>query len=222
MESRAKAFIFNFKRGIAAVTLDSHKKQSTCLPSSDDHFRSELSSFDDNFRAENGLELESIANTEIMNNPICSRDLEKEILELQSRLADTESKLVDTESKLADTESKLADTDSKLADTDSKLTDTESKLADTESKLVDMESKLADAEDKLNRSLFRLENIKSDDNLVKLYTGLPVYETLMAFYEELLQCDAKVMRQWRGRRSGCSYDVKAEPSHKLPLQEQFF
>ena len=108
MESRAKAFIFNFKRGIAAVTLDSHKKQSTCLPSSDDHFRSELSSFDDNFRAENGLELESVANTEIMNNPICSRDLEKEILELQ------------------------------------------------------------------------------------------------------------------GRRSGCSYDVKAEPSHKLPLQEQFF
>ena len=35
--------------------------------------------------------------------------------------------------------------------------------------------------------------------------------------------DAKVMRQWSGRRSGCSYDdVKAEPSYKLPLQEQSF
>ena len=173
MESRAKAFIFNFKKALQLLTLDSHKKQSTCLPSSDDHFRSELSSFDDNFRAENDLELESVANKEIMNKPICSRDLEKEILELQSKFADTESKLVDTESKLVDTESKLADT--------------ESKLVDTENKLVDMESKLADVEDKLNRSLFRLENIKGNDNLVQLYTGLPDYKTLMAFYEELLQ-----------------------------------
>ena len=41
--------------------------------------------------------------------------------------------------------------------------------------------------------------------------------------QELLECDAKVMRQWSGRRSGCSYDdVKVGATYKLPLHEQFF
>ena len=47
--------------------------------------------------------------------------------------------------------------------------------------------------------LFRLENIKEKDNLVKFYTGFPDYGTLIIFYEEILESDAKVMRQWDGK-----------------------
>ena len=45
----------------------------------------------------------------------------------------------------------------------------------------------------------------------------------MAFYQEVLEADAMVMRQWSGRRSESHYDdVTVGPSYKLPLQEQFF
>ena len=45
----------------------------------------------------------------------------------------------------------------------------------------------------------------------------------MAFYEEMLEADALLMRQWSGKRSGRDYsDVKAGPPCKLPLIEQFF
>ena len=45
----------------------------------------------------------------------------------------------------------------------------------------------------------------------------------MVFYEEILESDALVMRQWSGRRSECGYgDVKAGPPCKLPLKEQLF
>ena len=143
----------------------------------------------------------------------CCKHLQREVLELLSKLTETEHILADTQSKLADTQCKLVDSQRKLEDTQSKLEDTQSKLEDTEINL----------ENKLSRSLFRLENIKCNNSLVHFYTGLSDYETLMAFYEELLEPDAKVMRQWSGCRSECSYeDIKVGKMHKLPLLEQFF
>jgi len=45
----------------------------------------------------------------------------------------------------------------------------------------------------------------------------------MAFYEEILEDDAKVMRQWEGKKSKASYsDNKSGRHHKPPLLEQFF
>ena len=65
--------------------------------------------------------------------------------------------------------------------------------------------------------------MKYYDNLIKLYTGLNDHETQVAFYEEILQSDAKVIRQWSGHRSGCNYDdVNLWPTFKLPLEEQHF
>ena len=150
-------------------------------------------------------------------------DLECILSDTKKKLAETESKLEDAESKLAGAECRLANSETKLADTESKLADMERKLADTESKLSEAEKALADSEIKHKRSLFRLENVKCDNNLIKLYTGFNDHETLVAFFEEILQSDAKMMRQWSGRRSGCDYDdVKVGPTFKLPLEEQFF
>ena len=40
----------------------------------------------------------------------------------------------------------------------------------------------------------------------KLYTGFSDYDTLIAFYEEILESDAKVMRQWQDKKSKNDYD----------------
>ena len=59
--------------------------------------------------------------------------------------------------------------------------------------------------------------------MVRFYTGIPDQATLMAFYEEILEDDAKVMRQWEGKKSkNCYTDIKPGRHHKLPLLEQFF
>ena len=57
-----------------------------------------------------------------------------------------------------------------------------------------------------------------------LYTGFSDHDALMAFYEELLEEDAKAMRQWRGGKTPEEYDAEAKCGHKfkLPLLEQFF
>ena len=183
----------------------------------------------------NSVELQCIC--EDMDDFSCTRDLQMGDVELKrkltdlecilsdtkKKLAETESKLEDAESKLAGVECRLANSETKLANTESKLADMERKLADTESKLSEAEKALADSEIKLKRSLFRLENVKCDNNLIKLYTGFNNHETLVAFFEEILQSDAKMVRQWSGRRSECNYDdVKVGPTFKLPLEEQFF
>ena len=49
-------------------------------------------------------------------------------------------------------------------------------------------------------------NIKDRDDLVKFYTVLPDHLILLAFYEEILESDAQVMRQWDGKRSKADYD----------------
>lgn len=96
-------------------------------------------------------------------------------------------------------------------------------IDDLQKEILELKSKLSEAQNKLERSLFRLENIKNDDSLVKFYTGFADYEILMAFYEEILESDASVMRQWSGRRSECDYDeAKVGPACKLSLIEQFF
>lgn len=65
--------------------------------------------------------------------------------------------------------------------------------------------------------------ILDKDDLVKFYTGFPDHITLLAFYEEILESDAKVMRQWDGKRCKGNYDeLKCGRICKLPLMEQFF
>ena len=72
-------------------------------------------------------------------------------------------------------------------------------------------------------SLFRLENIKAKEELVKFYTGFSDYATLLAFYETLLESDAAVMRQWDGKNSKKSYDEsKCGRPCILSMLEQFF
>jgi len=84
-----------------------------------------------------------------------------------------------------------------------------------------LQDELKEARNLAARSLFRLENI---NELVKYYTGFPDYVTLLTFYEQVLEADAKVMKLWDSRRCGDSEatDVKCGPSCKLPLLEQFF
>ena len=57
-----------------------------------------------------------------------------------------------------------------------------------------------------------------------LYTGFSDYDALVAFYEELLEEDAKAVRQWRGGKTPEEYDAEAKCGRKfkLPLLEQFF
>ena len=98
-----------------------------------------------------------------------------------------------------------------------------SSIQDLQKEVLELKSKLQERECKLSRCLFRLENIRDNDTMIKFYTGFCDYETLLAFYEEVLEADAMVMRQWCGRRSESDYDdIKVGPSCKLPLLEQFF
>ena len=58
--------------------------------------------------------------------------------------------------------------------------------------------------------------------MVRFYTGIPDQAILIAFYEEILEDDAKVMRQWEGKKSkDCYADNKPGRHHKLLLVEQF-
>ena len=59
-----------------------------------------------------------------------------------------------------------------------------------------LQGELEEARNCATCSLFRLENIKDKNELVRFYTGFPDYGTLLAFYEKILESDAKVMKQW--------------------------
>ena len=48
--------------------------------------------------------------------------------------------------------------------------------------------------------LFYLENIKEKDKLVKFYTGFTDFDTLHTAFTVILESDAKVMRQWEGKK----------------------
>ena len=115
------------------------------------------------------------------------------------------------------------ETDVECYCTSTEVMDEQNQIAGLQKELFELKSKLKEIENMLSRTLFRLENIKDDNNLIKFYTGFSDYVMLMAFYNEVLECDALFMRQWSGQRSKCEYDdVKVGPSYKLPLKEQFF
>jgi len=115
------------------------------------------------------------------------------------------------------------DDDEILHDEIEAVCDPDPSIADLQQEILELKLKLSEAQEKLDRALFRLENFKHDDSLVKFYTGFTDYGTLMAFYEEILEPDASVVRQWSGRRSERDYDeTKVGPACKLPLTEQFF
>lgn len=62
--------------------------------------------------------------------------------------------------------------------------------------ITELSKSLQQAENAAMKSLFCYKSIKDRDDLVKLYTGFPDHITLLPFYEEILESDAKVMRQW--------------------------
>ena len=89
-------------------------------------------------------------------------------------------------------------------------------------KLEELQCKLSQTESNLKRSVFCFQNIK-DDELIKFYIGFPYKATLMAFYEEILEDNAMIMRQWEGKRSEDHYDdIKTGRPHRLPHMEQLF
>ena len=96
-------------------------------------------------------------------------------------------------------------------------------ISEMQRKIDELQLKLAEVESAFKRSLLRLENIRDSDDMVKFYTSFPDYKTLIAFYEEVLESDAQVMRQWEGKNSKDAYDdVKTGRACNLPLLEQFF
>ena len=68
----------------------------------------------------------------------------------------------------------------------SELDRLKSKVLELELRIKELEDELQKAEAKSKSELFHLENIKNNE-LVKLYTGIPDYATLMIFYEEVLK-----------------------------------
>ena len=66
------------------------------------------------------------------------------------------------------------------------------------------------------KSLFRLQNIKDCDDLIKFYTGFPDYTTLIAAYKILLESDASGMQQWHGKH------CPTVNLNKVDLRSKFF
>jgi len=90
-------------------------------------------------------------------------------------------------------------------------------------KVAKLQMELEETRKLASHSLFRLENIKDDKSLVKYYTSFPDYATLVMFFEQVLESDARLMKLWDSRRcSGVVHGVKHGPPCKLPLLEQLF
>ena len=97
------------------------------------------------------------------------------------------------------------------------------KQQELELEVKELKDKLHKSENNVSQQLFRLENIKQTDSLIKFYTGFPDFDTLMIFYEEILKDDAEEMRMWKGKDCKDNFDeFKCGRPHKLPLLEQFF
>lgn len=90
-------------------------------------------------------------------------------------------------------------------------------------KIQHLQDSLVEAKLAAMKSVFCLENIKEKDELVKFYTGFPDFDTLHTTYTVILESDAKVMRQWEGKKSKTDYsEMKQGRACKLPVIEQFF
>ena len=61
--------------------------------------------------------------------------------------------------------------------------------------LEEMSLQLKELQTKHEKFLFCLDNIKDDNYQINLYISFPDYETLLYFYESILESDAKVMHQ---------------------------
>lgn len=86
-----------------------------------------------------------------------------------------------------------------------------------------LKDELAESKRTAVKSLFCLDNIKENDDLVKFYTGFSDCVTLVTFCEQILKSNAKVMRQSDSRRcKEAGGDIKHGPCCKLPLLEQLF
>ena len=108
---------------------------------------------------------------------------------------------------------------------ESDVRDPEAEIQSLKVQVSQLQGELEKARNSAARSVFCLENIKDKDELVRFYTGFPDYVTLLVFYEQILDSDAKVMKQWDSRRcedSGEAHDVKYGPACKLPLLDQLF
>ena len=78
--------------------------------------------------------------------------------------------------------------------------DPDAQIRSLKLQVAQLQSELKEASKSAACALFRLENIKDKDELVRFYTGFPDYITLLAFYEQILESDARVMKQWDSRR----------------------
>ena len=83
---------------------------------------------------------------------------------------------------------------------ESDVRDPEAEIQRLKLQVSQLQGELKEARNSAARSMFCLENIKDKDELVRFYTGFPDYVTLLAFYEQILESDAKVMKQWDSRR----------------------
>ena len=66
-------------------------------------------------------------------------------------------------------------------------------MSKLQTEVKELHVQLTIAEATLGKSLFCLDNIRYDNDFIKFYTGFSDYDTLIAFYEEILESDAKVM-----------------------------
>ena len=87
-----------------------------------------------------------------------------------------------------------------------------SKVHALELKVKELEDKIYQAETNAAQQIFRLENIKQKEELVKFYTGFPDYATLMIF-KEILERDAVVMRIWKGKDCKDNFDERNVDGH---------
>lgn len=79
-----------------------------------------------------------------------------------------------------------------IRDTTTTIQNLTDKIEELQGTITELSNRLHQVEDNAAKSLLRY---KDRDDLVKFYTGFPDHLTLLAFYEEILESDAKVMRQ---------------------------
>ena len=142
---------------------------------------------------------------------------------------DIDTGTVDAYTAINTPDKKVCELELEVKELKAKRQELELEVQELKAERQESELEVKDLKDKLHRSennasqLFRLENIKQTDSLIKFYTGFPDFATLMIFYEEILKDDAEEMRMWKGKDCKDSFDeFKCGRPHKLPLLEQFF
>ena len=86
---------------------------------------------------------------------------------------------------------------------DAQFMEVDSECDDVTKLLEGLRAQLTIAEATLGKSLLHLENIRYDNDFL---SSSKQDFLMIAFYEEILEKDAKVMRQWQGKNSKNHYD----------------